>query len=90
MIFVSEETERETVLVDTLRTPNFHLHGNSDDDQADTIPESKLFRAVVRVGWPRTRGSDQSERCTKETSTSRRFYPKGGGVQGAQENPSKS
>ena len=28
-----------------------------------------MFRAVVLVGWPRTRGSDQSERCTKETST---------------------
>ena len=51
--------------------PNFHLHGNSDDDQADTISEFrvKLFRAVVRVGWPRTRSSDQSERCTKENST---------------------
>ena len=24
---------------------------------------------MVRVGWPRTRSSDQSERCTKETST---------------------
>ena len=51
--------------------PNFHLHGNSDDDKAVTISESdsKLFRAVVRVGWPRTRSSDQSERCTTETST---------------------
>ena len=51
--------------------PNFHLHGNSDDDQADTISESesKLFRAVVRAGWSKTRSSDQSERCTKETST---------------------
>ena len=41
--------------------PNIHLHGYSDDGQADTISESesKLFRAVVRVGWPRTRGSDQ-------------------------------
>ena len=28
-----------------------------------------LFRAVVRVGWSRTGSSDQSERCTKETST---------------------
>ena len=29
-----------------------------------------MFRAVVCVGWPRTRScSDQSERCTKETST---------------------
>ena len=51
--------------------PNFHLHGNSDDDQADTIfrIKVKLFRAVVRAGWSRTRSSDQSERCTKETST---------------------
>ena len=67
--------------------PNFHLHGNSDDDQADTTSEDafthsctsghlvvskirvKLFRAVVRAGWSRTRSSDQSERCTKETST---------------------
>ena len=29
----------------------------------------KLFRAVVRAGWSRTRSSDQSERYTKETST---------------------
>ena len=28
-----------------------------------------MFRAVVRAGWSRTRSSDQSERCTKETST---------------------
>ena len=51
--------------------PNFHLHGNSDDDHADTTSESgvDLFRAVVRAGWSRTRSSDQSERCTKETST---------------------
>ena len=48
--------------------PNFHLHGNSDDDQADTISESE-FRAVVRAGWSRTRSSDQSEKCSKETST---------------------
>ena len=51
--------------------PNFHLHGDSDDDQDDmnSESESKLFRAVVRVGWPRTRSTDHSERCTKETST---------------------
>ena len=28
-----------------------------------------MFRGVVRAGWSRTRSSDQSERCTKETST---------------------
>ena len=51
--------------------PNFHLDGDSDDDQKDRISESevKLFRAAVRAGWPRTRSSDQSEGCTKETST---------------------
>ena len=64
--------------------PNFHLHGNSDD-QADTISESESncsMSAVVRVGWSRTRSSDQSERCTKETSTCDKiesFCPKGGG-----------
>ena len=51
-----------------VEAPNFHLHGNSDDERDSNI-RVKLFTAVVRVGWPRTRGSDQSERCTKETST---------------------
>ena len=41
MISVRQETERETALVDTLKAPNFHLHGNSDDDQDDTISESE-------------------------------------------------
>ena len=66
-----QETERETALVDTLRPRISTSHGNSDDDQADNDfrIRVKSFRPVVRVGWPRTRSSDQSERCTKETST---------------------
>ena len=76
--------------------PNFHLDGDSGDDQEDRISESevKLFRAVVRAGCTRTRSSDQSERCTKETSTRDKvkkiLLQKVEAVPGAQENPSMS
>ena len=61
--------------------PNFHLHGNSDDDQADTISESEsnCSEQWYELDVSRTRGSDQSERCTKETSTCdkiEKFLPK--------------
>ena len=71
--------------------PNFHLHGNSDDDQADTIflIGVNLFRAVVRAGWSRTRSSDARKKLQHATK-SRRSYPKVEAVQGAQENLSKS
>ena len=97
MISLRQETERETALVDMLRSPNYHLHGDSDDDQADTISESEsnCSEQWYELGWPRTRSSDQSGRCTKETSTcdkiERIFYPKGGGrARSNRKNPSMS
>ena len=41
MISVRQETEREDRPGGYAEAPNFHLHGNSDDDQADTISESE-------------------------------------------------
>ena len=82
--------------MDTLRPPNFHLHGNSDDDQADTIfeSESNCSEQWYALDGQEQEGSDQSERCTKETSTCDKnredFTPKVEAVQGAQENPSMS
>ena len=37
--------------------PNFHLDGDSGDDQADmiSVSESKLFRAVVRAGMAKNK-----------------------------------
>ena len=71
MISMRQETERETALVDTLRPRISIFHGNSDDDQVDTISESEsnCSEQWYELGWSRTRSSDQSERCTKETST---------------------
>ena len=47
--------------------PNFHLHGNSDDDQADTISESE---SNCSEQWYELDGQEQEPlRCTKETST---------------------
>ena len=71
--------------------PNFHLDGDTKrtgfQNQSHTIQSS-------RAGWPRTRSSDQSERCTKETSTCDKSQEdstqKVEAVPGAQENPSMS
>ena len=41
MISVKQETEHETVLVDTLRPQILHLDGDSDDDQEDRISISE-------------------------------------------------
>ena len=45
--------------------PNFHLHGNSDDDQSDMISESE---SNCSEQWYELDDQEQ-EGCTKETST---------------------
>ena len=84
MISVRQETERETALVDTLRPPNFHLHGNSDDDQADTTSESE---SNCSEQWYELDGQEQealislrdARKKLQHATKSRRFCPKGGG-----------
>ena len=39
MISVRQETERETALGGYAEAPNFHLRGDSDDDQEHRISE---------------------------------------------------
>ena len=52
--------------------PNFHLNGDSDDDHVDRISESE---SNCSEQWYELDGQEQealinqSERCTKETST---------------------
>ena len=64
--------------------PNFHLHGNSDDDQADTISESE---SNCSEQWCELDGQEQealisvrdARKKLQHATKSRRFYPKGGG-----------
>ena len=64
--------------------PNFHLHGNSDDDQADTISESE---SNCSEQWYELDGQEQealislrdARKKLQHATKSRRFYPKGGG-----------
>ena len=64
--------------------PNFHLHGNSDDDQADTISESE---SNCSQQWYELDGQEQealislrdARKKLQHATKSRRFYPKGGG-----------
>ena len=64
--------------------PNFHLHGNSDDDQADTISESE---SNCSEQWYELDGQEQealislrdAQKKLQHATKSRRFYPKGGG-----------
>ena len=64
--------------------PNFHLHGNSDDDQADTISESE---SNCSEQWYEMDGQEQealislrdARKKHQHATKSRRFYPKGGG-----------
>ena len=64
--------------------PNFHLHGNSDDDQADTISESE---SNCSKQWYKLDGQEQealislrdARKKLQHATKSRRFYPKGGG-----------
>ena len=50
--------------------PNFHFHGNSDEDQVDTVSESEsnCSEQWYELDGQKKRGSDKSERCTKEPS----------------------
>ena len=64
--------------------PNFHLHGNSDDDQADTTSESE---SNCSEQWYELDGQEQealislrdARKKLQHATKSRRFYPKGGG-----------
>ena len=64
--------------------PNFHLHGNSDDDQAGTISESE---SNCSVQWYELDGQEQealislrdARKELQHATKSRIFYPKGGG-----------
>ena len=64
--------------------PNFHLHGNSDDNQADTISESG---SNCSEQWYELDGQEQealislrdARKKLQHATKSRRFYPKGGG-----------
>ena len=77
--------------------PNFHLHGDSDDDQDDMISESE---SNCSEQWYELGGQEQealislrdARKKLQHATKSRRFYTKKkvGAVQGVQENPSKS
>ena len=64
--------------------PKFHLHGNSDDDQADTTSEPELNCSEQ---WYELDGQEQealislrdARKKLQHATKSRRFYPKGGG-----------
>ena len=82
MISVGQETERETG--GYAQAPNFHLHGNSDDDQADTISESE---SNCSEQWYELDGQEQealismrgARKKLQHATKSRRLCPKGGG-----------
>ena len=64
--------------------PNFHLHGDSDDDQDDMISESESNCSEL---WYELDGQEQealislrdARKKLQHATKSRRFYPKGGG-----------
>ena len=64
--------------------PNFHLHGNSDDDQADTTSGSE---SNCSEQWYELDGQEQealislrdARKKLQHATKSKRFYPKGGG-----------
>ena len=84
MFSVKQETEPETALVDTLKPPNFHLDGDSDDDQEDRISESE---SNCSEQWYELDGQEQealislrdARKKLQHATKSRRFYPKKGG-----------
>ena len=90
MISVRQETARDRP-GGYAEAPNFHLHGNSDDDQADTTSESE---SNCSEQWYELDGQEQealislrdARKKFQHATKSRQFYPKGG----AQENPSMS
>ena len=64
--------------------PNFHLHGDSDDDQEDRTSESE---SNCSEQWYELDGQEQealislcdARKKLQHATKSRRFYPKGGG-----------
>ena len=84
MISVRQEIERETRPGGYAEAPNFHLHGNSDDDQADTISESE---SNCSEQWNELDGQERealislrdARKKLQHATKSRRFYSKGGG-----------
>ena len=91
MISVRQETERPGGYAEA---PNFHVHGNSDDDQADTTSESE---SNCSEQWYELDGQEQealislrdARKKLQHATKSRRFYPKGGG-RGRARNTGKS
>ena len=89
-----QETERETALVDTLRPRISTSHGNSDDDQADTISESESNRSDQ---WYELDGQEHealisprdARKKLQHATQSRRLCTKCGGRARSTENPSK-
>ena len=83
MISVRQETARDRP-GGYAEAPNFHLHVNSDDDQADTISESE---SKCSDQWYELDGQEQealislrdARKKRQHAKKSRRFYPKGGG-----------
>ena len=75
--------------------PNFHLEGNNDGDQADTISESE---SNCSEQWYELDGQEQealisligARKKLQHATKSRRCFQKVEAVQGAQENPSMS
>ena len=82
MISVKQETERETARY--AEAPNFHLDGDSDDDQEDRISESE---SNCSEQWYELDGQEQealislrdARKKLQHATKSKRFYPKGGG-----------
>ena len=76
------DSHRRTALVGTL-APNFHLDGDSDDDQADSISESE---SKCSKQWYELDGQEQealislrdARKTLQHATKSRRFYPKSG------------
>ena len=76
MIYEKQETERET--------PNFHLDGESDDDQEDRVSESE---SNCSEQWYDLDAQEQealisprdARKKLHHATKSRRFCPKGGG-----------
>ena len=83
MISVRRETARDR-RGGYAEAPNFHLHGNSDDDQADTISESESNWSEE---WYELDDQEQealislrdARKKLQHATKPRRFYPKGGG-----------
>ena len=93
MISVRQETARDRP-GGYAEAPNFHLHGISDDDQADMISESE---STCSEQWYKLDGQEQealiglrdARKKLQHATKSKKILPERA-VQGAQENPSMS